>query len=74
MDDDGEVCFHSFIRSVKRGRRCSFIKYTRGEKCWLLDFSWAGVSKWGSGTMRKNEEEKMTDGEKKYIWPVPDQS
>jgi len=23
---------------------------------------------------RKKEEEKMTDGEKKYIWPVPDQS
>ena len=75
MDGDGEMCVHSLIRSIgKRGRRCSFIKYTRGEKCWLLDLSRAGVSKWGSGTMRKNEEEKMTDGEKKYIWPVPDQS
>ena len=40
----------------------------------VVGFQWAGVSKWGSGTMRKNEEEKMKDGEKKYIWPVPDQS
>jgi hypothetical protein len=40
----------------------------------VVGFQWVGVSKWGSGTMRKNEEEKMTDGEKKYIWPVPDQS
>ena len=65
---------HSFVRSVRgvEGALLLSIPGGRNAGCWIAvgqAFLDEEVVQW-----RKNEEEKMTDGEKKYIWPVPDQS